>query len=73
MSAYRGDSGPRAELTGLAARADPFLCEADTDAHHGSEHSAHVHLTPEGAARVAAVSGLVRRAFPEPRPAEGQR
>ncbi|GAA2192383.1 MBL fold metallo-hydrolase [Streptomyces bangladeshensis] len=51
--AYSGDSGPCAALTELAARADLFLCEADIDAHPGSEHSRQVHLTPEDAGRIA--------------------
>ncbi|MGW0997858.1 MBL fold metallo-hydrolase [Streptomyces sp. NPDC002520] len=48
--AYSGDSGPCTALTELAVNADLFVCEADTDRHHGGEQ---VHLTPEDAGRIA--------------------
>jgi ribonuclease BN (tRNA processing enzyme) len=48
--AYSGDSGPCAALTGLAERADLFLCEADIDAHREGEQ---VHLAPEDTGRTA--------------------
>ncbi|MEU4039376.1 MBL fold metallo-hydrolase [Streptomyces collinus] len=51
--AYSGDSGPCPALTELATGADLFLCEADIDAHGGSERFRQVHLTPEDAGRVA--------------------
>ncbi|WP_432138299.1 MBL fold metallo-hydrolase [Streptomyces sp. bgisy154] len=52
--AYSGDSGPCAALTGLAASADVFLCEADIDRHRESEQ---VHMTPEDAGRAARAAG----------------
>ncbi|MFD3500655.1 MBL fold metallo-hydrolase [Streptomyces sp. NPDC058676] len=53
--AYSGDSGPCAALTGLAHRADLFLCEADIDAHREGEQ---VHLTPEDVGDTARAAGV---------------
>jgi ribonuclease BN (tRNA processing enzyme) len=53
--AYSGDTGPCAALTGLAERADLFLCEADIDTHREGEQ---VHLTPEDAGRTALAAGV---------------
>ncbi|MFF3611259.1 MBL fold metallo-hydrolase [Streptomyces sp. NPDC002580] len=54
--AYSGDSGPCPALVELAHGADLFLCEADLDRHHESEHR--VHLTPEDAGAVAEEAGV---------------
>lgn len=48
---YSGDTGPCAQLSELADRADVLLCEAGTSAHPDSRQPAH--CTPEDAARTA--------------------
>ncbi|MFH9086189.1 hypothetical protein [Streptomyces sp. NPDC017673] len=48
---------PCAALTELSARTGLFPCEADPDVLHWSEHRWQAHLTPEAAARAAAVFG----------------